>query len=160
MKLYCLCGIFCVFSVAGWAQSGQGGQSVTETEMPEVRSTVVVVGTPDPIAEEESPRSTETLEMQKYPLAYTDLNDLLRGDPSVDLEQRGGGGVQADLSIRGSSYEQTLVLLNGFRINDAETSHFNLDLPVPMEMVGSVNVLHGAGSTLYGADAVSGVVDL
>ena len=159
MKLFCLCGIFCVFLGTGWAQSGQGGQSVTATEMPEVRSTVVVVGTPDPIAEEESPRSTETLEMQKYPLAYADLNDLLRDDPSVDLEQRGGGNVQADLSIRGSSYEQTLVLLNGFRINDAETSHFNLDLPVPTEMVGSVNVLHGAGSTLYGSDAVSGVVD-
>ena len=67
--------------------------------------------------------------------------------------------MQADLSIWGSSYEQTLVLLNGWRVNDAETSHFNLDLPVPMQMVGSVNVLHGAGSTLYGSDAVSGVVE-
>ncbi len=120
---------------------------------------MVVVGTPAPLTEEESPRSTETLEVQQYPLAFTDLNDLMRDDPSVDLEQRGGGGVQADLSIWGSSYEQTLVLLNGWRVNDAETSHFNLDLPVPMGMVGSVNVLHGAGSTLYGSDAVSGVVD-
>lgn len=128
-------------------------------KLPEVKQSVVVVGTPDPLTEEESPRSTETLEVQQYPLVFTDLNDLMRDDPSVDLEQRGGGGVQADLSIWGSSYEQTLVLLNGWRVNDAETSHFNLDLPVPMEMVGSVNVLHGAGSTLYGSDAVSGVVD-
>ena len=137
------------------AQSKQGATA----KLPEVRSTVVVVGTPDPIAEEESARSTETLEVQAHPLVYADLNDVVRDDPTVDVEQRGGGGVQADLSIRGSSYEQTLVLLNGFRINDAETSHFNLDLPVPMEMIGSVNVLHGAGSTLYGSDAVSGVVD-
>lgn len=142
----------------GQSSGSQQGQQEPE-KIPEVRSTVVVVGTPDPLTEEESPRSTETLEVQKYPLAYTDLNDLLRDDPSVDLEQRGGGGVQADLSIWGSSYEQTLVLLNGWRVNDVETSHFNLDLPVPMEMVGSVNVLHGAGSTLYGSDAVSGVVD-
>ncbi|MGA8939888.1 MAG: TonB-dependent receptor, partial [Acidobacteriaceae bacterium] len=127
--------------------------------LPVVKQTVVVVGTPDPLTEEESPRSTETLEVQRYPLVFTDLNDLMRDDPSVDLEQRGGGGVQADLSIWGSSYEQTLVLLNGWRVNDAETSHFNLDLPVPMQMVGSVNVLHGAGSTLYGSDAVSGVVE-
>jgi vitamin B12 transporter len=142
-------------SVVGKAQE----QQTKAEKIPEVRSTVVVVGTPAPLTEEESPRSTETLEVQRYPLAFTDLNDLLRDDPSVDLEQRGGGGVQADLSIWGSSYEQTLVLLNGWRVNDAETSHFNLDLPVPMEMVGSVNVLHGAGSTLYGSDAVSGVVD-
>ena len=145
----------CLLPGIGLAQSKQAAT----VKLPEVRSTVVVVGTPDPIAEEESPRSTETLEVQAHPLVYTDLNDVLRDDPTVDVEQRGGGGVQADLSIRGSSYEQTLVLLNGFRVNDAETSHFNLDLPVPMEMIGSVNVLHGAGSTLYGSDAVSGVVD-
>ena len=146
----------------GWVGVGYGGAGAGdagEDRIPEVRSTVVVVGTPAPLTEEESPRSTETLEVQQYPLAFTDLNDVMRDDPSVDLEQRGGGGVQADLSIWGSSYEQTLVLLNGWRVNDAETSHFNLDLPVPMGMVGSVNVLHGAGSTLYGSDAVSGVVD-
>jgi iron complex outermembrane receptor protein len=154
-----------VLAIAGRAQQGGSSESQQKqqrtaiTTLPEVRSTVVVVGTPDPLTEEESPRSTETLEVQQYPLAFSDLNDVMRDDPSVSLEERGGGGVQADLSIWGSSYEQTLVLLNGWRVNDAETSHFNLDLPVPMEMVGSVNVLHGAGSTLYGSDAVSGVVD-
>ena len=152
----CVLGGMLVLSEAGMAQ--QGGQ-IDPPQVPEVRTTVVVVGSPDPLTEEESPRSTQTLNLQEPPLAYTDATDLLRDDASVDLEQRAGGGVQADLSIRGSSYEQTLVLLDGFRVNDAETSHFNLDLPVPMEMIGSVSVLHGAGSTLYGSDAVSGVVD-
>jgi vitamin B12 transporter len=144
------------FSVAGVAQQAQ---QQTTVKVPEVRTTGVVVGSPDPLMEEESPRSTQTLELQDHPLVYGDVTDLLRDDASVDIEQRSGGGVQADLSIRGSSYEQTLVLLNGFRINDAETSHFNLDLPVPKEAIASINVLHGAGSTLYGSDAVSGVVD-
>jgi vitamin B12 transporter len=164
MKLVCV--VLCLLLGIGWAQSqqietrqAQRPAAQSSEKIPEVRTTVVVVGTPDPLTEAESPRSTDTLEVQKYPLAYSDLNDLMRDDPSVDIEERGGGGVQADLSIWGSSYEQTLVLLNGWRVNDAETSHFNLDLPVPMEMVGSVNVLHGAGSTLYGSDAVSGVVD-
>jgi vitamin B12 transporter len=157
---------FAMLASAQQAQPSASQQSeqpatttTTTTKIPEVRSTVVVVGTPDPLTEEESPRSTETLDAQRYPLVFTDLNDLMRDDPSVDIEERGGGGVQADLSIWGSSYEQTLVLLNGWRVNDAETSHFNLDLPVPMQMVETVNVLHGAGSTLYGSDAVSGVVD-
>jgi vitamin B12 transporter len=140
-------------------QKQQGSQQPAKSKLPELRTTVVVLGAPNPLMDEQSARSTETLNMQAYPMAYTSTNDLLRDDPSVDLEERGGGGVQADLSIRGSSYEQTLVLLNGFRINDAETSHFNLDLPVPMAAIGTINVLHGAGSTLYGSDAVSGVVD-
>ena len=143
-------------TAAGGAPS-QGQQPVEK--IPELRTTVVVVGSPDPLMQEESPRSTETLDLVTHPLVFTDVTDLLRDDASVDIEQRGSGGVQADLSIRGSSYEQTLVLLNGFRINDAETSHFNLDLPVPQEAMASVNVLHGAGSTIYGSDAVSGVVD-
>jgi iron complex outermembrane receptor protein len=127
--------------------------------IPTVRTTVVVVGAPDPLTEEDSAKSTSTLELQPGRLAYSDALDLLRDDASVDLEQRGGGGVQTDVTIRGGSFEQTLVLLNGLRINDVETSHFNLDLPVPTDALASVNVLHGAGSALYGSDAVSGVVD-
>ncbi|HSU19580.1 MAG TPA: TonB-dependent receptor [Acidobacteriaceae bacterium] len=141
------------------AQQAQARQQPKPATLPEVRTTVVVVGAPDPISEEDSARSTASLDVQPNKLAYSDAVDLLRDDSSVDLEQRGGGGVQTDVTIRGGSFEQTLVLLNGLRINDAETSHFNLDLPVPIEALSSVNVLHGAGSALYGSDAVSGVVD-
>jgi iron complex outermembrane receptor protein len=61
--------------------------------------------------------------------------------------------------MRGGSFEQTLVLLNGFRVNDAQTSHHNLDLPVPLDAIDSIQSLEGAGSTLHGVDALSGVVD-
>jgi iron complex outermembrane receptor protein len=125
-----------------------------------VSQTVTVVGQLDPATEAESQRSTTALDVSVAHLTVDSVTQLLRDDASVDLEQRGGGGVQADLSIRGSSYEQTLVLLNGLRINDAETSHFNLDVPVPLDALSGAYVLHGAGSTLYGADAVSGVVNL
>src|SRR6202044_3901880 len=76
-----------------------------------------------------------------------------------DIQQRGAAGVQADISIRGGSFDQTLVLVNGLRINDAETSHFNVDLSVPLEALSGIDVLRGAGSTLYGSDALAGVVD-
>jgi iron complex outermembrane receptor protein len=61
--------------------------------------------------------------------------------------------------LRGGSFEQALVMLNGFRINDAQTSHHNLDLPVPLEAMNNIQVLEGAGSTLHGVDALSGAVD-
>ena len=124
-----------------------------------VNTTVVVLGDAEPANQGESARSVVVMNPQEHPLAFQDVEDYLRTDTSVDIEERGSGGVQADLSIRGTSFEQTLVLLNGLRINDAETSHFNLDLPVPLDALGSMNVLHGAGSTLYGSDALGGVVD-
>ena len=124
-----------------------------------VSTTVVVVGNPEPVTLGESNRSTAVLNTQKHPLAYSTVEDYLRTDASTFVEQRGGGGSQADISIRGTSFEQTLVLLNGLRINDAETSHNNMDIPVPLAAVRSIDVLHGAGSTLYGSDAIGGVVD-
>lgn len=155
-----------VVMVGGWLVVGVAGraQQVSQppqavTKVPTVQTTVVVVGEPDPLTEGQSARSTATLEVQPTKLVYEDAQDLLRSDTTVDLEERGGGGVQTDVTIRGGSFEQTLVLLDGFRINDAETSHFNLDLPVVTDALQSVNVLHGAGSALYGSDAVAGVVD-
>jgi iron complex outermembrane receptor protein len=101
----------------------------------------------------------EILPVKAESLAAESPQEFLRKDSSVFLEERGAGGGQADLVMRGGSFEQTLVLLNGFRINDAQTSHHNLDLPVPLEAMDSIQVLEGSGSTLHGVDALSGVVD-
>ncbi len=121
--------------------------------------TMVVLGSATPVPLAESQRSVEILPIQPQSLAAESPQDFLRQDSSVFLEERGAGGGQADLVLRGGSFEQTLVLLNGFRINDAQTSHHNLDLPVPLEAVNSIQVLEGSGSTLHGVDALSGVVD-
>jgi len=121
--------------------------------------TMVVLGTATPVPLAESQRSVEILPVKGESLAAESPQDFLRQDSSVFLEERGAGGGQADLVLRGGSFEQTLVLLNGFRINDAQTSHHNLDLPVPLEAMDSIQVLEGAGSTLHGVDALSGVVD-
>ncbi len=120
---------------------------------------MVVLGTATPVPLAESQRSVEILPVKAESLAAESPQDFLRQDSSVFLEERGAGGGQADLVLRGGSFEQTLVLLNGFRINDAQTSHHNLDLPVPLEAMESIQVLEGAGSTLHGVDALSGVVD-
>ena len=121
--------------------------------------TMVVLGSATPVPLAESQRSVEILPVKGMSLAAESPQDFLRQDSSVFLEERGAGGGQADMVLRGGSFEQTLVLLNGFRINDAQTSHHNLDLPVPLEAMDSIQVLEGSGSTLHGVDALSGVVD-
>ena len=137
-------------------------QSVPTPKPPAIPSrteTMVVLGTAAPVPLAESPRSVEVLPLEGKKLATETPLDFLRQDSSIFLEQRGAGGVQADLVLRGGSFEQTLVLLNGFRVNDSQASHHNLDLPIPLEAMNSIQVLEGAGSTLHGVDALSGVVD-
>jgi iron complex outermembrane receptor protein len=85
--------------------------------------------------------------------------DYLQFDPSIDLQQRAADGVQADLTILGSTFAETLVLLNGLRINDAQTAHHDMDIPIPLEAISRIEVLHGAGSTFYGSDAMGGAVN-
>ncbi len=133
-------------------------QSTTPSS-PTRSETMVVLGSAAPVPLAESPRSVVVLPLQGKKLAAETPLDFLRQDASVFIEQRGGGGAQSDIVLRGGSFEQTLVLLNGFRINDSQTSHHTLDLPVPLEAMDSIQVLQGAGSTLHGVDALSGVVD-
>ena len=149
LRTAALCSIFTASALA---------QQNPQTIQP-VSSTVVVLGSASPIGIGESARTVTVLDTQLHPLAYPDPEDYLRTDSSVDIQQRAPGGVLSDVSLRGASFEQTLVLLNGLRIDDAETSHFNLDLPVPLAALGNIDVLHGAGSTLYGSDAIGGVID-
>jgi outer membrane cobalamin receptor len=121
--------------------------------------TLVVVGTATPVPLAESSRSVEVVPVEPNLLSVQTPLDLLRKDSSAFIEQRGAGGAQSDIVLRGGGFAQTLVLVNGFRINDAQTAHHNLDLPIPLEAMDSVQILEGAGSTLHGADALSGVVD-
>jgi len=120
---------------------------------------MVVLGSAVPVPLAESSASVVVLPVEGKVLTLESPQELLRQDSSVYLEERGEGGGQADLVLRGGSFEQALVLLNGFRIDDSQTAHHNLDLPVPLDAMDSIQVLHGAGSTLHGADALSGVVD-
>jgi iron complex outermembrane receptor protein len=112
-----------------------------------------------PDAIDRSVRRLTTGDDATQPL-YSSPEDLLRLDPSVTLKERGPSGVQADLSIRGTTFEQTLVLVDGLRLNDPETGHLNLDLSLPLEAVSRLDVLHGSGSTFFGSDAIGGAVNL
>jgi iron complex outermembrane receptor protein len=122
------------------------------------KDSVVVTGTYEPVPLEEADRAVRTIEVGQQLLTSASLADFLQLDPALDLRQRAPGGVQADLSIRGSTFGQTLVLLDGLRMNDAQSGHHNLDLPVALDMVERLEILRGAGSSLYGSDAVGGVI--
>lgn len=142
--------------------AGQSTSKPTDSEPNKparVEETIVVTGTYEPIPLNESDRAVTALPLRQAPALFKSWADALQLDPSVDLQQRAPGGVQGDLTIRGSSFGQTLVLVDGIRMNDAQTGHNNLDIPMPFDSLDRIEVLHGTGSALYGSDAVGGAVN-
>src|ERR1017187_5341640 len=121
---------------------------------------IQVTTTIEPLPLAESDRSVQVILPSDLPSGTDSAVDLLRTDPSLNVQARAGEGVQADLSIRGTTFEQSLILVNGFRVNDPETGHLNLDIPVPLDAITRIDLLHGSGSTFYGSDANGGAVNL
>ena len=101
---------------------------------------------------EEIDRAIRVLPARSQSLTLNTLVDLLKLDPSLDLEERAPDGVQSDLSIRGGTFGQTLVLLNGMRLNDPQSGHHNMDIPVPLESVDRVEVMRGSERTCGGSN--------
>ena len=88
------------------------------------------------------------------------IQDLLEYALSVDIRQRGTHGVQADVSIRGGSFDQTLILLNGINLSDPQTGHHNLNLPVSLKNIQRIEILKGPGARVYGPNAFSGAINI
>jgi len=97
-------------------------------------------------------------EIQSAPVQS--LQDLLEYSLNVDVRQRGNYGVQADISIRGGSFDQVLILLNGININDPQTGHHSLNLPVSFDAIERIEILEGPASRVYGPNAFSGAINI
>ncbi len=86
------------------------------------------------------------------------ITEALHWAMGADVLER--SPASADLQLRGASYDQVLVLVNGVRMSDPQTGHFDLDLAVPLDRVQRIEVMLGPASALFGADAVGGVVNI
>ncbi len=77
----------------------------------------------------------------------------------VDIRQRGPLGVQADLGIRGGSFDQSLVLLNGMKLSDPQTGHHLFNLPLTSAAIEQIEVTKTSASRQYGINALTGAVN-
>ena len=122
---------------------------------------VVVSAQRAPVAFSQTARIVQIIgkeELAKAPVH--DLQDLLKFASDVDVRQRGNNGVQADVSIRGSSFDQVLILLNGIPLNDPQTGHHNLNLPVGFDAIDRIEILEGPSARIYGPNAFSGAINI
>ena len=93
-------------------------------------------------------------------LPVSTVADIFQYLPGLDIRRRGANGAQTDLSMRGGTFDQVLVLLNGVPLNDAQTGHYSLHLPVSPLLIERIEVLQGAGAVTAGTGAFAGAVNI
>lgn len=97
-------------------------------------------------------------EIQDLPVQ--NLNELLEYVAAVDVRQRGPLDVQADVSVRGGTFDQTLILVNGVRMNNPQTGHHNMNLPVSLHMIERIEIVHNGAAAAQGIGAMTGVINI
>lgn len=88
------------------------------------------------------------------------INEVLQSVAGLDVRQRGINGVQADLSIRGGTFEQALILINGVKMIDVQTGHHMMNLPITLEDIERIEILKGPGARVYGQNAFAGAINI
>lgn len=93
-------------------------------------------------------------------LPVNSIDELLKYVPGVEVQSRGPMGSQSDIVMRGGTFQQVLVLLDGVKLNDPLTGHFSSYIPVTPSEIERIEVLRGPAAAIYGAEAVGGVINI
>ena len=90
----------------------------------------------------------------------TNISELLQQIAGIDIRRRGVEGMQADLYIRGGSFDQTLLLIDGIKVEDPQTGHHTMNMTLPLEVIEKIEITKGAASRIYGQNAFTGAVNI
>lgn len=122
---------------------------------------VQIMGSRAPLTALQSAKIVEVISRDDIQRAEAQtINDILKLSTGVDVRQRGGFGVQTDISINGGTFDQIAILLNGVPLTSPQTGHNAADFPVSLLDIERIEVLEGASARLFGSSAFSGAVNI
>ena len=144
----------------GEAAAQDSPQQFTPSEVQELDE-LEVTASRVPLALSEASRIVTVITRQEIQAAPAQtITDLLKYVASIDIRQRGPGGVQADLSIRGGTADQLTILLNGANISNPNTGHNVAAFPVDLNDIERIEILEGPAARIYGTSAFSGAINI
>jgi vitamin B12 transporter len=122
---------------------------------------VQVTGSRAPLTAQQSAKIVEVISRDDIRRAEAQtVNDILKLATGVDVRQRGGFGVQTDISINGGTFDQITLLLNGVPLTSPQTGHNAADFPVSLDDIDHIEVIEGAASRVFGSAAFSGAINI
>ncbi|MBX9783119.1 MAG: TonB-dependent receptor [Chitinophagaceae bacterium] len=122
---------------------------------------ITVTATLTPLSVSKTGRNIQIIKgdmINKLPV--NSIDELIRYIPGVEVQSRGPMGAQSNITIRGGTFQQVLIILDGIRLNDPLTGHFNSYIPIAPSEIDRIEILKGASSAVYGGEAVGGVVHI
>lgn len=122
---------------------------------------VSITGSRAPLTKSQAARMVTVLDRADIAQApVQSINDLLKYAVGVDVRQRGPIGTQTDISIRGGTQDQVILLLNGINICDPQTGHNAMDLPIDLSEIVRIEVLEGPAGRIYGSSSLVGAINI
>lgn len=135
-----------------WGQSADSSFEFKDTEIYSTRFLS---------AADESGRSVQSINSEQIAqLPARSIDEVLRLLGGIEIQNRGAFGSHANISMRGSTFNQVLVLLDGMRMNDPLTGHFNLNIGLSLAEIERIEILKGPATLIYGPDAMGGVIHI
>ena len=146
-----LCSVFAL----GIAQQPQDTLSIKQLDEVIISSSRIVL----PLQENTRSIEVVTKEMIRA-TGLTNIVDVLQLIAGVDIRRRGIAGMQADLYIRGGSFDQTLLLVDGIKLEDAQTGHHTLNFALPVAVIERIEIIKGPAARVFGQNAFTGAINI
>ncbi|KAA6338409.1 iron complex outermembrane receptor protein [termite gut metagenome] len=135
-------------------------ETSTQTKIYELGE-IEITGTRVPLTEMQSAKPVMIFSRNDIQAAAAhSINDLLEYAASVDVRQRGEFGIQTDISVRGGTFDQITILLNGVTINNPQTGHLTADFPVSVNDIERIEIIEGPAARVFGTSAFTGVINI
>ncbi len=129
----------------------------TDVEM----ENVIITANQSAQQQKESGRNVISIKGELFKsLPVNSIDELLRYLPGIEVQMRGPQGSQSDIVIRGGTFQQVLIIIDGVKLNDPLTGHFNSYSPIHPSEIERIEILKGSASAIYGSEAVGGVINI